>query len=167
MLMNDNGDGPATTASFSLLMLLGTKGRQYSLAELRGFSRGGFRDVMSTPTCSYYSVVSARNPAMGRRRDGFALRSCSRAVLPAVAAAETTQRTPHPPAPDTAVIARRHGADLEATGLVLRSRAPRSRLAGTARRQRRLRPTSRQRMPPVGAGTLGGRVCRNRGPCSR
>ena len=64
MLMNDNGDGPATTASFSLLMLLGTKGRQYSLTELRGFLEGaGFRDVVSTPTCSYYSVVSARKPA--------------------------------------------------------------------------------------------------------
>jgi acetylserotonin N-methyltransferase len=60
MLMNDNGDGPATTASFSLLMLLGTRGRQYTLDELRGFLEGaGFRDVTSTPTCSYYSLVSA------------------------------------------------------------------------------------------------------------
>jgi acetylserotonin N-methyltransferase len=60
MLMNDNGDGPATTASFSLLMLLGTRGRQYTLDELRGFlERAGFRDVTSTPTCSYYSLVSA------------------------------------------------------------------------------------------------------------
>jgi acetylserotonin N-methyltransferase len=60
MLMNDNGDGPATTASFSLLMLLGTRGRQYTLGELRGFlERAGFRDVTSTPTCSYYSLVSA------------------------------------------------------------------------------------------------------------
>ena len=63
MLMNDNGDGPATTASFSLLMLIGTKGRQYTLAELRGFLEGaGFSDVTSTPTCSYYSLVSARKP---------------------------------------------------------------------------------------------------------
>jgi len=63
MLMNDNGDGPATTASFSLLMLLGTKGRQYTLAELRGFLEGaGFADVTSRPTCSYYSLVSARKP---------------------------------------------------------------------------------------------------------
>jgi acetylserotonin N-methyltransferase len=63
MLMNDNGDGPATTASFSLLMLLGTKGRQYTLGELRGFlESAGFRGVTSTPTCSYYSLVSARKP---------------------------------------------------------------------------------------------------------
>lgn len=63
MLMNDNGDGPATTAAFSLLMLLGTKGKQYTLTELRGFLEGaGFRDVTSTPTCGYYSVVSARKP---------------------------------------------------------------------------------------------------------
>jgi acetylserotonin N-methyltransferase len=60
MLMNDNGDGPATTASFSLLMLIGTRGRQYTLDELRGFLEGaGFRDVTSRPTCSYYSLVSA------------------------------------------------------------------------------------------------------------
>jgi O-methyltransferase domain len=63
MLMSDNGDGPTTTASFSLLMLLGTRGRQYTLAELRGFLEGaGFRDVTSRPTCSYYSLVSARKP---------------------------------------------------------------------------------------------------------
>jgi acetylserotonin N-methyltransferase len=63
MLMNDNGDGPTTTGAFSLLMLLGTKGKQYTLAELRGFLEGaGFRDVTSTPTCGYYSVVSARKP---------------------------------------------------------------------------------------------------------
>ena len=61
MLMNDNGDGPATTASFSMLMLLGTKGRQYTLAELRGLLEGaGFQDVTARPTCSYYSLVSAR-----------------------------------------------------------------------------------------------------------
>ena len=63
MLMNDNGDGPTTTASFSVLMLLGTQGRQYTLAELRGFLEGaGFRDVDSRQTCSYYSLVSARKP---------------------------------------------------------------------------------------------------------
>ena len=63
MLMNDNGDGPTTTASFSLLMLLGTKGRQYTLAELRGFLEGaGFKYVTSRPTCSYYSLVSAQKP---------------------------------------------------------------------------------------------------------
>ena len=61
--MNDNGDGPTTTASFSVLMLLGTKGRQYSLAELRGFLEGaGFEKVNSIPTCSYYSLVSATKP---------------------------------------------------------------------------------------------------------
>ena len=63
MLMNDNGDGPTTTASFSVLMLLGTRGRQYTLAELRGFLEGaGFENITSIPTCSYYSLVSARKP---------------------------------------------------------------------------------------------------------
>jgi hypothetical protein len=44
-----------------MLMLLGTKGRQYTFAELRGFLEGaGFQDVTARPTCSYYSLVSAR-----------------------------------------------------------------------------------------------------------
>jgi acetylserotonin N-methyltransferase len=63
MLLNDNRDGPTTTASFSVLMMLGTKGRQYTLAELRDFLQdAGFVDVTSRPTCSYYSLVSARKP---------------------------------------------------------------------------------------------------------
>jgi 3-hydroxy-5-methyl-1-naphthoate 3-O-methyltransferase len=46
-----------------ILMLLGTKGRQYTLAELRGFLEGaGFQEVNARPTCSYYSLVTARKP---------------------------------------------------------------------------------------------------------
>jgi len=62
-LMNDNQDGPATTASFSLLMLLGTRGKQYSLPELIPILEGaGFRDVRSTPNVGYYSLVTAVKP---------------------------------------------------------------------------------------------------------
>lgn len=62
-LMNDNQDGPATTASFSLLMLLGTRGKQYSLPELTAVLEGaGFNDVGSIPNAGYYSLVSATKP---------------------------------------------------------------------------------------------------------
>jgi acetylserotonin N-methyltransferase len=64
MLLDDDGCGPLTTACFSLLMLLGTKGRQYSLPELREFlEAAGFVDVASTATGGgYYSLVTARKP---------------------------------------------------------------------------------------------------------
>lgn len=64
MLMDDDGCGPETTASFSLLMLLGTRGKQYSRPELRDILEGaGFTDVDSELTGSgYYSLVTARKP---------------------------------------------------------------------------------------------------------
>jgi acetylserotonin N-methyltransferase len=67
MLMDDDGCGPLPVAAFSLLMLLGTKGRQYSLPELRGFlEAAGFVDVESSLNGGgYYSLVVARKPAKG------------------------------------------------------------------------------------------------------
>jgi 3-hydroxy-5-methyl-1-naphthoate 3-O-methyltransferase len=64
MLMDDDGCGPLATASFSMLMLLGTKGRQYTLGELRSFLEGaGFISVEACRTgCGYYSLVTARKP---------------------------------------------------------------------------------------------------------
>jgi 3-hydroxy-5-methyl-1-naphthoate 3-O-methyltransferase len=64
MLMNDDGCGPLPAAAFSLLMLLGTRGRQYSLSELRGFLEpAGFTDVEAFSTGGgYYSLVIARKP---------------------------------------------------------------------------------------------------------
>jgi hypothetical protein len=64
MLMDDDGCGPLPAAAFSLLMLLGTRGRQYSLPELRGFLEpAGFRDVEAFSTGGgYYSLVVARKP---------------------------------------------------------------------------------------------------------
>jgi acetylserotonin N-methyltransferase len=62
-LMSDNYDGPATTASFSMLMLLRTRGRQYSLPELTAIlDAAGFTDVQSMPSGGYYSLVSAVKP---------------------------------------------------------------------------------------------------------
>lgn len=63
MLLAEDGGGPVTTAGFSMLMLTGTQGRQYSLDELRQIlASAGFEDVDSRPTYGYYSVVSARKP---------------------------------------------------------------------------------------------------------
>ena len=64
MLMNDDGCGPLPAAAFSILMLLGTRGRQYTLAELRGFLQPiGFTDVEAFTTGGgYYSLVVARKP---------------------------------------------------------------------------------------------------------
>jgi len=64
ILIDDDGCGPLTAAAFSLLMLLGTKGKQYTLAELTGFLEGaGFVDVGSSQTGGgAYSLVSARKP---------------------------------------------------------------------------------------------------------
>jgi acetylserotonin N-methyltransferase len=64
MLMDEDGCGPLTTACFSMLMLQGTRGRQYTLTELRGFLKAaGFVDVSSQTTGGgYYSLVSARKP---------------------------------------------------------------------------------------------------------
>jgi hypothetical protein len=61
MLLAEDGSGPVTTASFSMLMLLGTKGRQYTFEELRHIlASAGFVDIESRETYGYYSVVSGR-----------------------------------------------------------------------------------------------------------
>ncbi len=64
ILMDDSLDGPWCAASFSLLMLVGTLGKQYSLPEFRGIlESAGFADVHATRTGGgYYSLVSATKP---------------------------------------------------------------------------------------------------------
>jgi len=64
ILMDDDGAGPWHAAAFSLLMLLGTLGKQYSLAELRDIlGSAGFVDVDAIRTGGgYYSLVSAVKP---------------------------------------------------------------------------------------------------------
>lgn len=63
MLLADDGSGPPTTASLSILMLLGTQGRQYAFPELRDILEGaGFVDISARVTYGYYSVVVARKP---------------------------------------------------------------------------------------------------------
>ncbi|MXP40905.1 methyltransferase [Altererythrobacter soli] len=64
ILMDDDYTGPYPAAAFSLLMLIGTLGKQYSLAEFRDIlESAGFVDVQSQRTGGgYYSLVSARKP---------------------------------------------------------------------------------------------------------
>jgi 2-polyprenyl-3-methyl-5-hydroxy-6-metoxy-1,4-benzoquinol methylase len=63
MLLDDAHDGPLTTASFSMLMLVGTQGTQYTFAELREILESvGFADIRADTTHSYYAVVSGRKP---------------------------------------------------------------------------------------------------------
>jgi acetylserotonin N-methyltransferase len=64
MLMDDDGCGPLPAAAFSLLMLLGTRGRQYSVPELRSFLEpAGFTGIEAFSTGGgYYSLVVARKP---------------------------------------------------------------------------------------------------------
>jgi len=63
MLLQDDGCGPLTAASFSMLMLLGTQGQQFTLPELRGLLEGaGFAEIEAEHTYGYYSLVSAAKP---------------------------------------------------------------------------------------------------------
>jgi len=64
ILMDDEYTGPYQAAAFSLLMLIGTLGKQYSLAEFRAIlESAGFTDVEAQRTGGgYYSLVSARKP---------------------------------------------------------------------------------------------------------
>jgi acetylserotonin N-methyltransferase len=59
MLLNDDGAGPATTASFSMLMLLATQGQQFTFGELKQILEStGFTGIESRQTCAYYSVTT-------------------------------------------------------------------------------------------------------------
>jgi cyclopropane fatty-acyl-phospholipid synthase-like methyltransferase len=61
MLLDDTGDGPLTTVSFSTLMLANTRGRQFTFTQLKAtLEEAGFTDIDVIPTYSYYSVVSGK-----------------------------------------------------------------------------------------------------------
>jgi len=64
ILIDDDYTGPFPAAAFSLLMLVGTLGKQFSLAEFREIlGSAGFTDVQSLRTGGgYYSLVSAVKP---------------------------------------------------------------------------------------------------------
>ena len=59
MLLNDDGIGPATAASFSMLMLLGTQGQQFTFAELkRILENAGFSGIETQQSYGYYSITT-------------------------------------------------------------------------------------------------------------
>ena len=59
MLLDDDGAGPATTASFSMLMLLATQGQQFTFRELkRILEKAGFKNIEAKQTSSYYSITT-------------------------------------------------------------------------------------------------------------
>jgi acetylserotonin N-methyltransferase len=59
ILLNDSQDGPLPAALFSVMML-STRGKQLSFAELDDLARGaGFADVEVNHTYGYYSLVTA------------------------------------------------------------------------------------------------------------
>ncbi len=63
MLLTTSEPGPLTTASFGVMMLLGTEGKQYALSELTEIlERAGFADVRADAAYGYYSIVSAVRP---------------------------------------------------------------------------------------------------------
>ena len=63
ILLQDSKTAPLTAVSFSIPLLLMTKGRQYSAAELDDYLREcEFEDVLVTQTYGYYSLISARKP---------------------------------------------------------------------------------------------------------
>jgi ubiquinone/menaquinone biosynthesis C-methylase UbiE len=61
MLLDDDGAGPATAASFSMLMLLATQGQQFTFRELAMILESvGFTDVETRPTSAYYSLTTGQ-----------------------------------------------------------------------------------------------------------
>ena len=60
MLIGDDGSGPVAAAGYSMLMLAGTKGRQYGSGELqRLLEDAGFADFRVQDAYGYFSLVSA------------------------------------------------------------------------------------------------------------
>ncbi len=63
MLIDDDGAGPLTAAAFSMLMLLGTQGQQFTAGELSDvLDQAGFTDVRFMDAYGGFSLISARKP---------------------------------------------------------------------------------------------------------
>lgn len=61
MLLDDDGAGPVAAATFSLVMLLGTHGQQFTFEQLKTLLEGaGFSGVETVASHSYYSLTVAR-----------------------------------------------------------------------------------------------------------
>lgn len=63
MLYNNDRTGPRATAAYSVQMVMFTKGRQFSGAELATmFTEAGFGDIQIEQTFGYRGMVTARKP---------------------------------------------------------------------------------------------------------
>lgn len=61
--INEDKAGPLAVAEYSVLLMLTTEGKCYSVGEVRGMLHdAGFADVQWVPTAAYRSVVVARKP---------------------------------------------------------------------------------------------------------
>lgn len=59
MLLDGDGDAPAQAVAFSFMMAWGTKGQQFTLAQLEDIlHQAGFRDVQAQRSYGYYSLVT-------------------------------------------------------------------------------------------------------------
>ena len=60
MLLSGSGDGPRTAAAFSVHMLIGTRGQQFTFDQLATLLQdAGFHDVQVQSTHAYYSLLRA------------------------------------------------------------------------------------------------------------
>ena len=60
MLLSENLDGPRTAAAFSVQMLAGTRGQQFTFGQLAALLKNaGFTDVCVESTHAYYSLLRA------------------------------------------------------------------------------------------------------------
>lgn len=58
-LIDDDGAGPAVATAFSMLMLMGTQGQQFTFGELKEIlEHAGFKDVAVKHTAGYYSITT-------------------------------------------------------------------------------------------------------------
>ena len=61
MLLHEDGVGPLTVNAFSMLMLLGNDGHQFTATELQQLlEQAGFSDLRTTPAYGYYSLTVGR-----------------------------------------------------------------------------------------------------------
>ncbi|MEX1056209.1 MAG: methyltransferase, partial [Natronospirillum sp.] len=61
MLLEEDGNAPAPAVAFSFMMAWGTKGQQFTLAQLQEIlGQAGFSDIQAQRSYGYYSLVTGR-----------------------------------------------------------------------------------------------------------
>ena len=63
MLLDESGTAPRTAAAFSILMLGGTRGQQFTFSELQALlANAGFTNISAAPSYGYHSLVRGHKP---------------------------------------------------------------------------------------------------------